>query len=596
MNLKDFGERVTVLKDDSGRPTFITGEKGHMFISYAPPPPSEHGPGVVQDDGRKKIAALYYENAELGHATAQNNLGYCYENGLGVEKDFIAASNWYRKAANQGYSLAQYNMGRCYYYGGGVEKNLEKAAEWFLKAIEQGHLGAQTMLGDCYDGEEAFKLHLNAAERGNVRAMVSLGFCYESGDGVPENQVEALRWYLRAAEQNPDYDDGFADEAKHRLAESYEFGRGLPQNDEEAEKWYSYWEKSIRVPKSEVETVKRHLRISEQDHNVNIRTRGKLKISHMSKKNKAELKYEAVNSIGKLLPRLSELKPFIGYRTQRSSEIDDLIDEMNEIIREHELIQERENEVRNLLNNLETRHQANQVARKNFDLDLSIIAKQRDELKDSTGYKLSKLLQKTIGYKAASIDSYEKLDREINIFQDNANKIYGPHFIWQSTEKYNFEGNLLTYEELKNLSYQLSKDEIRLRKELEELQCEIYPILRSAAQKKEAFDKERDTEAKIIGRLGRRNAPSADVIRQLDISQPLNSYCPYCQNTLTNDRHIDHIIPVTKGGQTHFKNLTYVCSTCNLQKYNLTLNQYIDKYGLDRDKIFARLKALGKDY
>ena len=40
--------------------------------------------------------------AEQGHAYGQFNLGYMYENGLGVVKNIGEARRWYRKAAEQG--------------------------------------------------------------------------------------------------------------------------------------------------------------------------------------------------------------------------------------------------------------------------------------------------------------------------------------------------------------------------------------------------------------------------------------------------------------------------------------------------------------
>ena len=41
--------------------------------------------------------------AAQGYALAQRNLGYCYENGVGVEQDEKMAAEWNRKAAAGGY-------------------------------------------------------------------------------------------------------------------------------------------------------------------------------------------------------------------------------------------------------------------------------------------------------------------------------------------------------------------------------------------------------------------------------------------------------------------------------------------------------------
>jgi TPR repeat protein len=71
---------------------------------------------------------------------ALNNLGECYENGnLGYEKDSVKAFDYYRKSASEGNAGGLYNIGRCYLNGIGMEKNLEQAEMWLkLAAAEKG--------------------------------------------------------------------------------------------------------------------------------------------------------------------------------------------------------------------------------------------------------------------------------------------------------------------------------------------------------------------------------------------------------------------------------------------------------------------------
>jgi hypothetical protein len=54
---------------------------------------------------------------------------------------------------------------------------------------------------------------------------------YENGQGVPQDDVEAVRWYRLAADQ------GLAD-AQDYLGRSYLDGRGVPQDDAEAARWF----------------------------------------------------------------------------------------------------------------------------------------------------------------------------------------------------------------------------------------------------------------------------------------------------------------------------------------------------------------------
>ena len=155
-------------------------------------------------------ALQYYHKAALmGNATAQMDLGYCYEFGVGVAKDIAEAIKWYRTAAEQGDSSAQFVLGEFYAFGNGVAKDIAEAVKWFHKSAEQGYTDAQFNLGCCYerglgvtqDYAEAVKWYRKAAEQGNNYAQCNLGVCYEDGKGVTKDITEAVKWYRKAAEQ-----------------------------------------------------------------------------------------------------------------------------------------------------------------------------------------------------------------------------------------------------------------------------------------------------------------------------------------------------------------------------------------------------------
>jgi TPR repeat protein len=61
------------------------------------------------------------------------------------------AVEWFRKAAERGYSEAQSDLGWCFDNGWGVDENKEQAAKWYLCAAEQGLAGAQFNMGSCYE-------------------------------------------------------------------------------------------------------------------------------------------------------------------------------------------------------------------------------------------------------------------------------------------------------------------------------------------------------------------------------------------------------------------------------------------------------------
>ena len=183
----------------------------------------------------KEIAKLQ-RNAEQGIASAQYNLGLCYANGEGVEKDEHEAVKWYRNAASQGNTEAQFNLACCYNKGEGVVQNIERGMFWLKKAAEKSHAKAQFSLACCYEnGEgvaknksESVKWFAKSAEQGYVYAQYNLAECYANGEGTGKNESDAMKWYRKAAEQ------GLA-KAQYKLGLCY--GKGMGKN-QEAMRWF----------------------------------------------------------------------------------------------------------------------------------------------------------------------------------------------------------------------------------------------------------------------------------------------------------------------------------------------------------------------
>lgn len=65
---------------------------------------------------------------------------------------------------------------------------------------------------------------------GDVMAQVRLGVIYLTGDGVPRDDAEAVKWLRMAANQDNPI-------AERYLAEMYFKGRGVPADNDEAAKW-----------------------------------------------------------------------------------------------------------------------------------------------------------------------------------------------------------------------------------------------------------------------------------------------------------------------------------------------------------------------
>jgi len=76
-----------------------------------------------------------------------------------------------------------------------------------------------------------FEQQLSRASSGVAQAQCKVAFMYDSGQGVEQDDNEAVRWYRLAAGQ------GYA-EAQCNLGVSYEVGKGVERDEAEAATWY----------------------------------------------------------------------------------------------------------------------------------------------------------------------------------------------------------------------------------------------------------------------------------------------------------------------------------------------------------------------
>lgn len=96
---------------------------------------------------------LYEQAAELGHISAQNNLGTMYESGEGVKEfkiDLEKAAYWYGRSADQGNPSAMVNLGALYFNGKGVPVDYARARELFETAAALGSETAYKYLCKMY--------------------------------------------------------------------------------------------------------------------------------------------------------------------------------------------------------------------------------------------------------------------------------------------------------------------------------------------------------------------------------------------------------------------------------------------------------------
>lgn len=80
----------------------------------------------------KEAIFLYKRSIKFGNREAYCNLGYCYEFGLGTQRNPEIAYSMYHKGKSN------YNLGRCYEYGIGVKADDDKALQYFYKGFLEG--------------------------------------------------------------------------------------------------------------------------------------------------------------------------------------------------------------------------------------------------------------------------------------------------------------------------------------------------------------------------------------------------------------------------------------------------------------------------
>ena len=79
--------------------------------------------------------------------------------------------------------------------------------------------------------KKAMRKLMPLAESGHAAAQYNIGVMHEWGNGVPQDNSQALRWYKRSAER-------FHKDAQNNLGALYSKGEGTEQNFIEALKWF----------------------------------------------------------------------------------------------------------------------------------------------------------------------------------------------------------------------------------------------------------------------------------------------------------------------------------------------------------------------
>jgi len=105
------------------------------------------------------------------------------------KKEFVTAHQLFLDLADKGIAEAQINLGMMFESGQGVPQDFNEAIRWYRLAADQKLIKAQE------------KLNLLLKKAAEPQINLSLGMMFESGQGVPQDFNEAIRWYRLAADQ-----------------------------------------------------------------------------------------------------------------------------------------------------------------------------------------------------------------------------------------------------------------------------------------------------------------------------------------------------------------------------------------------------------
>lgn len=222
-------------------------------------------------------------------------------------KLYNVALNWYKLAANKGNHEGMMSIASMYYIGDGIEKNETEAFKWYQLAANYGNETAKSMLNlyrnlqntanqqlldngeeelkkgiaaaEAKNYTEALKWYRLAANKENTVAMHNIGAMYYNGEGIDFDDVEAIKWFQKAADKGfepskktlaavqKDINEGINDfekagiafdkndyetalkyykssadkgysEAMFQVGSMYYYGDGVAQSNQEALKWF----------------------------------------------------------------------------------------------------------------------------------------------------------------------------------------------------------------------------------------------------------------------------------------------------------------------------------------------------------------------
>lgn len=121
--------------------------------------------------------------AERGSPTAQTYIGFMYQNGLGVPRNYSAAAAWLNQAAQQGEPTAQFLLGLLFDKGYGVPMDWVQAEVWLNLAASRASRGDRDYWARMRDAV-AQKLTLDQLAEAQLRAYAWTQLSLQSSNPI----------------------------------------------------------------------------------------------------------------------------------------------------------------------------------------------------------------------------------------------------------------------------------------------------------------------------------------------------------------------------------------------------------------------------
>jgi len=204
--------------------------------------------GRYKSENDEQAVDWLQKAAKQKHINAQFYLALAYGKGQGIAENKEQAVYWYRQIAER--EMTELEIDKTQFdlnhRKNETEENYSRRMTWYRQEIRKRYVEAQFNLGYAYesgeginqDDKQAVYWYQQAAENGHKRAQFLLGCAYYDGQGVPQDYQQAVYWYQQAAQDTDRYTEGDID-AQFNLACAYQKGEGISQDDGKAVYWYA---------------------------------------------------------------------------------------------------------------------------------------------------------------------------------------------------------------------------------------------------------------------------------------------------------------------------------------------------------------------